>query len=183
MGSSIGYVRVSSVEQNEARQLEGVTVDKTFTDKASGGTLDRPALSDLLEWVREGDVVNVHSMDRLARNLQDLRKTVQAINAKGATVKFVKEGLEFSANSSTPMAELMLNLLGAVAEFERSLIRERQREGIELAKQRGVYTGRKKALTKAQAAEIRTRAEGGESKAALAREFGVTRATLYKYLS
>ena len=182
MGSSIGYVRVSSIGQNEARQLDGLELQKVFTDKASGGTTDRPELTNMLEWIREGDKVHVHSMDRLARNLTDLRATVQAINAKGASVKFMKEGLEFTADSSSPMAELMLNLLGAVAQFERSLIRERQREGIDLAKKRGVYKGRKKALSGAQVKELRERANSGEAKAALAREFGVTRATLYKYL-
>jgi DNA invertase Pin-like site-specific DNA recombinase len=162
--------------------LEGLNVDKIFIDKASGGSTERPALTDLMDWIREGDVVHVHSMDRLARNLQDLRSTVEAINAKGATVKFKKEGLAFTGEAS-PMQDLLLNMLGAVAEFERSLIRERQREGIELAKERGVYKGRKKALNKAQVKELKDRADAGEAKAALARDFGVTRATVYKYLA
>lgn len=182
MGSSIGYIRVSSVGQNEARQLDGVDLDKIFIDKASGGTLERPELSELMGYVREGDLVHVHSMDRLARNLGDLRDTVEKITAKGAKVRFEKEGLEFTGDDN-PMQNLLLNLLGAVAEFERSLIRERQREGIELAKKRGVYRGRKKALSRAQAKELRERAEAGEAKAKLAREFGVTRATVYKYLA
>lgn len=147
MGSNIGYGRVSSVGQNEARQLEGVELNKSFVDKVSGGTTDRPALKDLLEWIREGDVVHVHSLDRLARGLQGLRLIVEAINAKGASVKFQKEGLTFSGEAN-PMQDLLLNMLGAVAEFERSLIRERQREGIELAKQRGVYRAEKKRSTR-----------------------------------
>lgn len=183
MGSNIGYIRVSSAGQNEGRQLEGVDLEKTFTDKASGGSTDRPKLQEMLEWVREGDIVHVHSMDRLARNLSDLRSTVKQINKKGATVRFQKEGLEFSSDSSSPMSELMLNLLGAVAQFERSLIRERQREGIELAKKRGAYKGRKKALNKSQVEELKAKVEAGAKKAALAREYGITRATLYKYLA
>lgn len=181
MGSNIGYVRVSSIGQNEERQLDGLKLDKMFTDKASGGSTDRPALQDLLEWVREGDLVIVHSMDRLARNLQDLREVVNAITTKGASVKFVKEGLEFTGESN-PMADLLLNMLGAVAEFERSLIRERQQEGIELAKKRGAYKGRKKALTQAQVTDLVERANAGEAKTRLAKEFGISRETVYQYL-
>ena len=182
MGNQVGYIRVSSAGQNGGRQLEGVTLSKAFTDRASGKDTDRPALTELIEWVRDGDTVVVHSMDRLARNLQDLRSIIADINAKGAKVKFMKEGLEFTGESS-PMSDLLLNMLGAVAEFERSLIRERQQEGIELAKKRGVYKGRKPALTPARAKEAKERAEAGESKTAIAKDLGVTRATLYKYLA
>ncbi len=120
-------------------------------------------------------------MDRLARNLEDLRRLVRELTARGVRVEFVKEGLTFTGDD-TPMATLLLSVMGAFAEFERALIRERQREGIALAKRRGVYRGRKKALSEAQASEIRRRARSGEMKAALAREYGISRETLYQYL-
>ena len=136
-GQRIGYVRVSSFDQNPERQLEQVPVDKLFTDKASGKDTRRPELERLLAFVREGDTVVVHSMDRLARNLDDLRRLVQSLTHRGVRIEFVKEHLTFTGEDS-PMANLMLSVMGAFAEFERALIRERQREGIALAKQRGV---------------------------------------------
>ncbi|WP_419571734.1 recombinase family protein [Rheinheimera sp.] len=138
--SHIAYVRVSSADQNTERQLDGVTVNKTFTDKCSGGSTNRPALQDLLEYVREGDTVHVHSIDRLARNLQDLLALVERFKAKGVTVKFHKESLTFEGAISNPMQDLMLSMIGAVAQFEKAMINERQREGIEKAKARGVYS-------------------------------------------
>jgi DNA invertase Pin-like site-specific DNA recombinase len=121
-------------------------------------------------------------MDRLARNLDDLRRLVRTLTDKGARVEFVKESLTFTGEDS-PMATLLLSVMGAFAEFERALILERQREGIAAAKQRGVYTGRKPALTAAQAQQLRERAAAGEGKAALAREFGISRETVYSYLA
>ena len=180
-GHRIGYVRVSSFDQNPERQLEQVQVDKVFTDKASGKDTQRPQLDALLGFVREGDTVVVHSMDRLARNLDDLRRLVQSLTQRGVRIEFVKEHLTFTGEDS-PMANLMLSVMGAFAEFERALIRERQREGIALAKQRGAYRGRKKALAPERVAELRRRAADGEKKAQLAREFGISRETLYQYL-
>ena len=180
-GHRIGYVRVSSFDQNPERQLEHVQVDKVFTDKASGKDTQRPQLDALLGFVREGDTVVVHSMDRLARNLDDLRRLVQGLTQRGVRIEFVKEHLIFTGEDS-PMANLMLSVMGAFAEFERALIRERQREGIALAKQRGAYRGRKKALAPERVAELRRRAAAGEKKAQLAREFGISRETLYQYL-
>ena len=145
-GHRIGYVRVSSFDQNPERQLEDVEVDRSFTDKASGKDTKRPELDALLAFVRDGDTVVVHSMDRLARNLDDLRRLVQDLTERGVRIEFVKESLTFTGEDS-PMANLMLSVMGAFAEFERALIRERQREGIALAKQRGAYRGRKKALS------------------------------------
>lgn len=181
-GQRIGYVRVSSLGQNTDRQLEGVQVDRTFTDKVSGKDTDRPQLKELLEFVREGDTVVVHSMDRLARNLDDLRRTVQSLNKKGVAVEFQHEHLTFTGED-TPMANLLLSVMGAFAEFERSLIRERQLEGIALAKQRGAYKGRKKALAAVDLVAIRARLEQpGAKKAEVAREWGISRETLYQYL-
>jgi len=180
-GQRIGYIRVSTLDQNPDRQLEGAQVSKVFTDKASGKDTQRPQLDALLSYVREGDTLVVHSMDRLARNLDDLRRLVQQLTGRGVRIEFVKEGLTFTGEDS-PMANLLLSVMGAFAEFERELIRERQREGIALAKQRGAYRGRKPALSNAEATELRRRAEAREPKAALAREFGISRATLYEYL-
>ncbi|RDH46209.1 recombinase family protein [Zooshikella ganghwensis] len=177
----IGYIRVSTLDQTTARQLEGVELDKLFTEKASGKDTKRPELTELLDYVREGDTVIVHSMDRLARNLQDLRRIVQQVTAKGASISFVKESLSFTGEDS-PMADLMLNIMGAFAEFERSLIRERQQEGIELAKQKGVYKGRKKSLSADDVKALNDRINEGISKAQVAREYGISRETLYKYL-
>jgi DNA invertase Pin-like site-specific DNA recombinase len=180
-GQQVGYIRVSSFDQNPDRQLEGLTLDRIFTDQASGKDTQRPQLAQLLAYVREGDTVVVHSMDRLARNLDDLRRIVQGLTQRGVQVQFLKEHLAFTGEE-VPMAQLMLAVMGGFAEFERALIRERQREGIALAKQRGAYRGRKPALTPDQIQALRRRAGNGEQKARLAREFGISRETLYRYL-
>jgi DNA invertase Pin-like site-specific DNA recombinase len=125
--------------------------------------------------------VVVHSMDRLARNLDDLRSIVQTLTSNGVRVEFVKEGLVFTGEDS-PMANLMGSVMGAFADFERSLIRERQREGIALAQQRGAYRGRKKTLSTEQAAELARRAASGTPKSTLAKEYGLSRETVYQYL-
>lgn len=180
-GQRVGYIRVSSFDQNPERQLEQVQVDKHFTDKASGKDVQRPELEALMSFVREGDTVVVHSMDRLARNLDDLHNLVQKLTKRGIRIEFVKECLTFTGEDS-PMANLMLSVMGAFAEFERARIRERQREGIVLAKQRGAYRGRKKALADGQVVELHRRVGAGEQKAKLARDFGISRETLYQYL-
>lgn len=180
-GQNIGYVRVSTFDQNPERQLDQVPVDRVFTDKASGKDVQRPALDDLLAFAREGDTVVVHSMDRLARNLDDLRRIVQQLTQRGVYVTFIKESLTFTGEDS-PMAQLMLSVMGAFAEFERALLRERQREGIALARQRGAYRGRKRALSDAQITALYQRVKAGGSKAQIAREFGISRETLYQYL-
>jgi len=143
--SNIGYVRVSSADQNTARQLDGIDLDEVFTDKVSGATTDRPELQAMLRHVRKGDTLHVHSIDRLARSLEDLLSLVKELIDRGVTVHFHKEQLLFTGEAN-PMQELMLSLLGSVAQFERSMIRERQREGIEKAKAAGVYTGRVKTI-------------------------------------
>lgn len=180
-GQRFGYVRTSSVSQNTSNQLEGQTLDRIFEEKVSGKSMDRPELEAMLSFVREGDEVVIQSMDRLARNLDQLRQVVQRMTTNGVKVIFVKEGMSFTGEDS-PMATLMLSLLGSLAEFERSRILERQREGIELAKGRGVYKGRKPSLSEEQVRMIRWRVSAGEKKAQLAREYGVCRETLYSYL-
>lgn len=180
-GQNVGYVRVSSVEQNTSRQLDQLDLDRVFTDKASGRDTHRPQLQACLSHLRDGDTLHVHSMDRLSRNLDDLRKVVKELTGRGVIVRFHKESLTFTGQDS-PMSNLLLSLLGAVAEFERSLIRERQIEGIAIAKEKGKYLGRKPALSPDRAKELVLRAAAGEKKTALAREFGISRETVYTYL-
>jgi DNA invertase Pin-like site-specific DNA recombinase len=129
--------------------LEERAFANIFTDRASGKDTKRPQLALLMGFVRTGDTVVVHSMDQLARNLDDLRRIVQTLTGRGIRIEFVKEHLSFTGEDS-PMANLMLSVMGAFAEFERALIHERQREGIALAKQRGAYKGRRKALLQEQ---------------------------------
>jgi DNA invertase Pin-like site-specific DNA recombinase len=179
-GKRVGYVRVSSIGQNTERQLDGVELDKTFTDKVSGKDVNRPHLKAALDYLRDGDVLVVHSMDRLARNLVDLRTLVDGLTERGVQVEFVKEQLSFTGED-TLGAKLLLNVMGAVAEFERAMLKERQREGIAIAKKAGVYKGRKPSLTPERIAELRARIAAGEKKAGLAREYGISRETLYQY--
>lgn len=178
--ATIGYRRVSTIDQNTDRQLEGVTVDELFTDKASGKDTHRPELQNAIRFARKGDLFVVHSMDRLARNLDDLRKVVKELTAKGVRVQFFKESLTFTGEDS-PMNNMLLSMLGAVAEFERSMILERQREGIAIAKAKGKYKGGKKKLTPEQAEQLRARRAAGESATALAKEYDISRASVYNY--
>ena len=180
-GQQVGYVRVSTVIQNTARQLDGVALHKVFEDKASGKNTDRPQLTACLAHLRGDDTLHVHSMDRLCRNLDDLRRVVKELTARGVVVRFHKEGLTFTGEDS-PMSNLLLSMLGAVAEFERSIILERQREGIAIAKGEGKYKGRKPSLTEERIIELQRRAGAGEKKTALAREFGISRETVYTHL-
>lgn len=180
-GKKIGYIRVSSFEQNPERQLEGIDLDKKFIDTASGKDVNRPAFIELLNYVREDDLIIVHSMDRLARNLDDLRSIVQKLTSKKIQIQFIKENLIFTGEDS-PMSQLLLSVMGAFAEFERSLIKERQKEGIEMAKKKGVYKGRSKSLSPEQVKLAREQVEQGIPKTKVAGNFGITRWTLYKYL-
>jgi len=138
-GQVVGYVRVSKPEQSTERQLVDVEVDRIFEDRVLGARADRPALREPIEYVRAGDTIVVHSLDRLARNLDDLRSLVREITAKGVTLCFVTENLVFRPTDADPLNNLLLSVLGAFAEFERALIRERQHEGIAAAKAAGGY--------------------------------------------
>ncbi|MBA3469556.1 MAG: recombinase family protein [Herpetosiphonaceae bacterium] len=180
-GHQVGYMRISSLDQSLEHQLDGVPLDHLFTDHASGKDATRPELARLLAFVRSGDTVVVQSMDRLARTLNDLRQIVQGLINRGIQIQFLKEGITFTGEDS-PTATLILSAMGTFAEFERALIRERQREGIALAKQRGVYTGGKKVLSPGTIAHLKARAAAGESKTQLARDSGISRETLYRYL-
>ena len=181
-GSSVGYIRVSSVDQNTERQLADVGLHKIFTDKLSAKDTKRPELQNCLEWIREGDTLHVHSIDRLARNLFDLQGIINKVTAKGVRVHFHKENLIFEHNIDNPMNQLMLNMMGAFAQFERELIRERQREGIAAAKARGVKLGASFKLSEEQLVELKRRVAAGEHKAVVARDFGISRMTLYRLI-
>jgi DNA invertase Pin-like site-specific DNA recombinase len=137
----------------------------------------------MLEYVREGDCVVVHSMDRLARSLHDLEELVTGLNSRGVTISFLSQGLTFTGLDS-PMNTLMLQMLGAVSQFERALILERQREGIAIAKAKGnVYRGRKPTLDRSRLSELRRLIDEGVSKSEVAAQFGISRTTLYSYLN
>jgi DNA invertase Pin-like site-specific DNA recombinase len=181
-GQVVGYARVSSLDQSTARQDLG-DVDRLFEEKVSGKDRNRPALAALLQHVREDDLVRVHSMDRLARSLADLIALVRELTDRGVTVEFIKERLVFGPGTDDPYSQLQMHLLGAFAEFERAIIRSRQAEGIAKAKRAGVYKGRAKALTDDQIAAARERLAAGVAKAAVARDLGVSRTTLYAALS
>ena len=184
VGQKIGYARVSSDDQNLARQLEslnGLNLDRIFTEKISGKSTERPILQDMILFVRDGDHLYVHSMDRLARNLIDLRNLVNQLTRKGVVVHFIKENLTFTG-SDEPVSVLLLSVMGAVAEFERAIIKERQAEGIRIAKQKGIYKGRTNALNPEQVTEIMEKLATGVSKSKIAREYKICRETLYKYL-
>ena len=188
-GKRIGYVRVSSADQNDARQLDGVILHKIFTDKASGKDTNRPQLKAMLEFVREGDVIFVHSMDRLSRSLSDLQRVVEDLTGSGITVTFFKESLTFEPPSTgadahkTAYSTLMLQLLGAVGQFERALIKERQREGIAIAKANNLYKGRKPKLDKVGVENLKRMVTDKVSKVDIATKLGISRASVYAYLN
>jgi DNA invertase Pin-like site-specific DNA recombinase len=181
-GQRLGYIRVSSTDQNTERQLDGVELDERFEDKCSGKDRERPALQALLKHARKGDHILVHEMSRLARNLTDMLNLVRELTGREIVIEFVKEKLVFDGKADSG-GMLMLQIMGAVSEFERAMILERQREGIRIAQAKGTYRGRKAALSVARASELRQRAAAGEVKTQLAREFGITRQTLYAYLT
>ena len=184
-GQIIGYVRVSSTDQNPARQVETIgDVEETFTDHVSGGSrATRTALATMLRHARRGDTVRVASMDRLARSVVDLAGIVTELTSRGVTVEFVAEHLSFDPGGEDPFATFQLHLLGAVAQLERSLIGERQREGIALARQRGVYRGRARRLDETAVVEARRLAGEGVPKARIARDLGCSRRVLYDALT
>ena len=174
----IGYRRVSSESQNLDRQ--DFVCDKMFEEKVSGAKRDRKALTAMIEFAREGDEVIVWSIDRLARDLRDLQDIIQRLNDKGVSISFLKEKLVFSGEADDAFARLQLQMMGAFAEFERNIIRERQREGIARAKARGVYKGRKKTIDENR---IRTMKADGHSVTEISEVLGVSRMTVYRSLN
>ncbi len=177
----VGYIRVSSQGQNTARQLVGVELDRTFTDIMTGSIKTRPQLEECLKYVREGDTLVVDSIDRLARNLRNLQEILEEMIQKGVSVRFVKENLLFTSTQDA-MATLMLQMMGAFAEFERTMIRSRQKEGIELALRDGKKMGRPPVLNgkhKKQAKELK---EQGVSIRQIAKHMSISRGSVYKLL-
>lgn len=176
-----GYARVSSADQHLDRQmsaLSAVGVESFFTDKMSGKDLKRPGFEALKDDVESGDVIVVQSMDRLSRSLKDLLNTIEFFGERGVTIRFLKENIEISPGNVSPISKLLLGIMGAVAEFERNLIRERQREGIELAKKRGIYRGRPP-IEIAKIAEVRQKVENGLSVLEACKAVGIARTTYY----
>lgn len=180
LGQTVGYVRVSTTDQNPARQLEAIgQVDRLFAEKISARTTDRPQLQAMLAYVRSGDVVKVKSPDRLARSTTDLLALVNQLKSKDIQVEFIDQP---ALNTDSPQGEFMLTILGAVAQLERATIKERQAEGIALAKARGVYDRTPK-LSPDQIELARRRIADGVTKSKVARDLGVSRQTLYTALA
>ena len=182
----IGYVRVSSLDQNPDRQIEDLKaqqVEKIFMEKISGKNTDRPEVQKMLPFIREGDTLIVHSLDRLARNLADLLTMVQELTDRGVSVVFMNERLSFDAGAdASPTSKLMLSMIGAFAEFERSMIRRRQAEGIALAKERGVYKGRPRSISDETLEKVNALVDQGIPLATAAKKVGISRSTVYRYL-
>jgi DNA invertase Pin-like site-specific DNA recombinase len=178
----VGYVRVSSQGQNTARQLVGIQLDKEFVDMVTGSNQDREGLKECMAYVREGDQLVVDSIDRLARNLQDLQEIVANLIKKGVSVRFIKENLTFTGKEDA-LANLMLQMMGAFAEFERTMIRSRQREGIIAAKLAGKHLGRPAKVDKKFIKVVKEKVESCQSIRSIAKELNVSRATIYKAIS
>lgn len=181
--ANVAYVRVSTEEQNEARQIEGLkkfNIDKWFTEKVSGKNTKREELIRLLDYVREGDTVYIHDFSRLARNTKDLLSITEELNNKGVHLVSNKEGID----TSTPTGKLMLTMIGAIAEFERTNLLERQAEGIAIAKKNGVYKGRKAVeVDKAEFDRQYSRYQKREiTKTELAKVLNISRPTLDKLI-
>ena len=175
----VGYRRVSTLEQSLDRQDLG-ECDRVFEEKESAGSTNRPALQDMLSFVRDGDTVVVHSIDRLARNLMDLQSIIQELNNKGVTIRFLSESLSFSADGGCAFQTLQLQMLGAFAQFERTMIRKRQAEGIAKAKAKGVYAQRKRTINPDKVKQL---FEDGMSNAAIAKHLNISRMSVYRSLA
>lgn len=182
-GQTLAYIRVSTVEQNEERQrvaLAKYNPDKIFEEKVSAKDTNRPELQKLLEFCRQGDVIVVHDFSRLARNTKDLLDIVERLNDKGVTLISNKENID----TSTPSGKLMLTMIGAIYQFERENLLERQREGISIAKEKGLYKGRKPVeISDDRFTEVYNRYMRREiTKVEMARELDISRPTLDKML-
>lgn len=178
----VAYIRVSTEEQNEQRQIEAMQqypIERWFTEKVSAKDTNRPRLQELLDYVRDGDTVHIHDFSRLARSVKDLLEIVEKLNAKGVALVSNKESID----TGTPTGKLMLTMIGAIAEFERANLLERQREGVAIAKKNGVYQGRK-AVTVPDFSQHYARYMRREiSKSALAKELNISRPTLDRLIA
>ncbi len=178
----VGYIRVSSQGQNSARQLAGIKLDKEFVEIMSGSTKNREKLIECIDYIRDGDILVVDSIDRLARNLRDLQDILHELFKKGVSVKFIKENLTFTGKDD-PIANLMLQMMGAFAEFERTMIRSRQKDGIEAAKKSGKHLGRPPKITKNLIKEVQELIQKPTSIRQIAIKLNISRATVYKMLA
>jgi DNA invertase Pin-like site-specific DNA recombinase len=174
------YKRVSTIDQNLDRQLPGVAYDREYLEKVSGKDMNRPQLQALLQNVREGDRVHVHELSRLGRSVKDLLDIVEQIVQSGAAIIFHKEGLEFGGGKKSPFQSLMLNLLSSIAQFERDLLLDRQREGIQIAKVNGKYKGKKSKFSEEDIQLIQRSFGKAKNKAELAKKWGISRGYLYQ---
>ncbi len=181
-GKRIGYKRVSAADQNPDRQLDGIPLDKVFIDYASAASLDRVKLQIMIEYAREDDIIIVHSMDRLARTVSDLKKLVDDFVSRKINVQFIKENLIFNGENSS-LSNLILHIMGAFAEFEHAFIRERQAEGIEVAKKKGKFLGRKRKITDEQLEIIKQQLQTKKKRIDIARDFSISAFTLYNYIN
>jgi DNA invertase Pin-like site-specific DNA recombinase len=174
----IGYKRVSSYDQNLARQDLGNDIDKVFEEKVSGKSAkDRQALRDMIDYCREGDTVVVYSIDRLARDLRDLQEIIATLNAKGTSITFITEKLTFDPNGNDALAKLQLQMMGAFAEFERNIIHKRQAEGIAKAKAQGKFKGGQKRIDRER---VRQLVSDGVNSTAIGRELNISRMTVHR---
>ena len=180
--SDIGYIRISTSEQNLSRQLESVKLDKIFEEKISSTAITRPVLIECINYLREGDTLHVHCIDRLARNLGDLQNIVSSLNEKGVIVHFHTENMTFTSNAS-PLQGLLFQTLEAFTQFEKNLIRERQQEGIERAKKEGRHLGRPRKISLEDKKDILIKLKEGKSPAVIAEEYGVSVSSVYKLQS
>jgi DNA invertase Pin-like site-specific DNA recombinase len=186
---SIGYIRVSTREQSTGRQsdgMESLKLDKVFTEKVSGKSKDRPELNACITYAREGDTVYIYSIDRLARSLGDLEAIINELVTKGVTVTFIKESQTYSRDNSNPFNKVLLQVLGAFAEFERNIMLERQAEGIAHAKLNGTKSGKpfgKQPLDMSRRQEAIEYSKQGMNITEIAKAMSLSRASIYKLLS
>lgn len=182
----LGYIRVSTSDQNPDRQridLVAVGVERIFEEKISGRDADRPELKKLISFARDGDELFITSLDRLGRNLSDLLRLVELFISKKVRVRFLNENLDFDAGeNASPVSKLMLSIVGAFSEFERSIIRQRQMEGIAIAKQKGIYKGRQRSITEKQVEKLNNLIRNGIPLSTAAKKVGMSRSTAYRYL-
>ena len=184
MGQIVGYTRVSTVDQNDEGQqhtLKAAGATKIFSDRITGSAETRPGLDEMSRYVREGDTIVIYSIDRLARNVEHLLSTVKEWRDNGIAIVFIREALRIDGEKN-PMSELLLGVIGHIAQFEKAIIKERQREGIEAAKRRGVYKGRKRALDEDQVKELQNLLRQTGNISEIARKMGVSRQTIYRYM-
>lgn len=177
------YKRVSTVDQNLDRQLPDMEFDREYVETVSGKDMNRPELQALLSNIRSGDEIHIHDMSRLGRNTKDLLDIVEQIIEKDASIKFYKENLEFKKGEDNPFQSLMLNLLSSLAQFERDLLLERQREGIAIAKAKGKYKGRKSKFSDDDISTLKNEFLVSKNKAKLARKWDISRQHLYKLVA